>query len=388
MTPDVNRAGSIRRLLTRCNESGIGKDQWRRAADADTRTGDGSPSARSTERRSDSRMQKRKRVAIIGFASSSRDQAPYADESFEIWSLNHAYTHVPRWDRWFEVHPKAHFQRDLLRDGMPQDGKRHMDWLKQEPAGGRPIYCQEHYDDIPASVRFPREEINEWLRKNGGQELEQALPDGFFVDDYYTSTPAEMLALALYEGFEEIHLYGIDMLQAEEWGYQRSGCEYYVGFARGRGIKVYIPQTSALCKANYVYGYSEPPTDIAHVQPYVEYLGTKISESDLNKQKAASIANTLDGGLQMARLVLEMIDKGVVLRDADGKPVKREDQDFADRRPATLADVKAECEAQIKKLEVQAHQAQNTVVAMDGQLAGFRCSQSWIEHYARGGKLA
>ena len=334
-------------------------------------------------------MEKRKRVAIIGFASSSRDQAPYGDESFEIWSLNHAYTHVPRWDRWYEIHDKAHFQRDLLRDGMPQDGKRHVDWLKQEPAGGRPIYCQEHYDDIPASVRFPRQEINAWFRKNGGLMLEEAgLPDGYFAEDYYTSTPAQMMALAIYEGFEEIHLYGIDMLQAEEYFYQRSGVEYYVGFARGRGIKVYIPQTSALCKANYVYGYSEPPTDIAHVQAYVEYLGTKIAESDMNKQKAANIAHTLDGGLQMARLMLELVNTGVVLRDAQGNPVKQEDKEFADRRDATMADVKAECEAQIKKLEAQSLQAQNTVVAMDGQLAGFRCSQSWIEHYARGGKLA
>ena len=170
--------------------------------------------------------------------------------------------------------------------------------------------------------------------------------------------------------------------------YQRSGCEYYVGFARGRGIKVYIPQTSALCKANYVYGYSEPPTDIAHVQAYVEYLGTKIAESDMNKQKAANIAHTLDGGLQMARLMLELVNTGVVLRDAQGNPVKQEDKEFADRRDATMADVKAECEAQIKKLEAQSVQAQNTVIAMDGQLAGFRCSQSWIEHYARGGKLA
>jgi hypothetical protein len=333
---------------------------------------------------------KRKKVAIIGFASSSRDQAPYGDESFAIWSLNHAYTHVPRWDAWFEIHSKAHFQRDLMRDGLPQDGKRHVDWLKQEPAGGRPIYCQEHYDEIPASVRFPKDEINEWFRRNGGQMLPEApsLPDGYFAADYYTSTPAQMMALAIYEGFEEIHLYGIDMLQAEEYFYQRSGVEYYVGFARARGIKVYIPQTSALCKANYVYGYSEPPTDIEHVQAYVDYLGTKIAESDLNKSKAVGAANTLDGGLQMARIVLEVLDKGVVVRDAKGEPVKPEGQEFAERRAATLDDIRAECTAQIQKLEAQNRQAQNTIIAMDGQLAGFRCSQSWIEHYARGGKLA
>src|SRR3989304_5529841 len=103
---------------------------------------------------------KRTKVAIVGFASSSRDMAPYGDESFEIWSLNHAYGHVPRWDRWFEIHPRAHFQRDLMRDGLAQDGARHVGWLAKEPASARPIYCQERYDDIPASVRWPRAEIN------------------------------------------------------------------------------------------------------------------------------------------------------------------------------------------------------------------------------------
>ena len=148
--------------------------------------------------------EKRKKVAIVGFASSSRDQAPYKDESFEIWSLNHAYSHVTRWDRWYEIHPRSHFQRDLMRDGLTQDGARHVQWLAQEPAGGRPIYCQEHYDDIPASVRWPRTEINEWFRKNGGLGPDD-LPLGFYADDYHTSTPSQMMAHAIWEGFEEIH---------------------------------------------------------------------------------------------------------------------------------------------------------------------------------------
>jgi hypothetical protein len=330
-------------------------------------------------------VEKRTKCAIVGFASSSRDQAPYKDESFEIWSLNHAYNHVPRWDRWYEIHPRAHFERDLMRDGLTQDGKRHIEWLAKEPAGGRPIYCQDHYDDIPASVRWPREEINEWFRMNGAKE---PLPHGFYAEDYFTSTPAQMLAHAIYLGFEEIHLYGIDMLQSEEYFYQRSGCEYYTAFARGRGIKVFIPPSSALCKANYTYGYSEPPTDIEHLQPYVDYLQTKINESDLNKQKAVQAAQTIDGGLQMARIVLQLINgDGVITRDEKGDPVVGEDGNPV-KHPCELADIKMECEKQISLLDPKIREAQNTIVAMDGQIAGFRCSQSWAEHYARGGKLS
>lgn len=310
--------------------------------------------------------------------------APYQDESFEIWSLNHAYNHIPRWDRWFEVHPRVHFQRDLMRDGMAQDGARHVGWLAKEPAGGRPIYCQEHYDDIPASVRWPREEINAWFQKQdpGGQPA--AL--GYYADDYYTSTPSQQIAHAIYEGFEEIHLYGIDMLQAEEYFYQRSGCEYYAGFARGRGIKLYIPPTSALCKANYTYGYSEPPTDIQHLQPYVDHLTSKVQESDLNKAKAMGAAQTIDGGLQMARLMMALVENGVSQKDAEGKVLNGEDGKPL-VRPCTLEDLRDECKRQLVLLEPKHREALNTVVAMDGQMAGFRCASAWAEHYARGGKL-
>jgi len=333
---------------------------------------------------------KRTKVGIVGFASSSRDLAPYGDESFEIWSLNHAYNHVPRWDRWFEVHGRAHFQKDLMRDGLSQDGSRHVSWLAKEPAvkdGGRPIYCQEHYNDIPASVRWPRQELNEWLLRNGGQSLD-ALPLGFHCADYYTSTPAQMIVLALFEGFEEIHLYGVDMLQAEEYFYQRSGCEYFVGFARGRGVKVYVPPTSALCKANYVYGYSEPLTDIAHVQPLVDHLNSKVAESEINKQRAASAAATIDGGLQMCRLLLGFVDIGVPAKNAEGAVIKDAAGNITHRpEPCTLEDIVAEARRQLLILEPKQREALNTIIAMDGQMAGFRCASSWTEHYARGGTL-
>lgn len=330
---------------------------------------------------------KRDKVAIVGFASSSRDMAPYGDESFDIWSLNHAYNHVPRWDAWFEVHPRAHFQKDLMRDGLAQDGSRHVNWLAKEPAGGRPIYCQEHYNDIPASVRWPRQELNEWLLRNGGQSLD-ALPQGYHCADYYTSTPAQMIALALYLDYKEIGLFGVDMLQAEEYFYQRSGCEYFVGFARGRGVKVYVPPTSALCKANYVYGYTEPLTDIAHIQPYVDHLNSKVAESEMNKNKAVSAAATIDGGLQMARLLLGFVDQGVPAKDENGVVLKDEAGNIAHRPgPCTLEDIVAEARRQLVILEPKQRDALNTIIAMDGQMAGFRCSASWAEHYARGGTL-
>ena len=39
--------------------------------------------------------------------------------------------------------------------------------------------------------------------------------------------------------------------------YQKPSCEYFVGLARGRGVKVYIPPPSDLLKTPYLYGYHD-----------------------------------------------------------------------------------------------------------------------------------
>jgi hypothetical protein len=59
----------------------------------------------------------------------------------------------------------------------------------------------------------------------------------------------------MHEGFKEIHLYGVDMAVSTEYDEQRPSCEYFIGLARGRGIKVYIPEESHLLKVRYKYGY-------------------------------------------------------------------------------------------------------------------------------------
>ncbi len=46
----------------------------------------------------------------------------------------------------------------------------------------------------------------------------------------------------------EIALYGIDVSPDDEWSYQRACIEYLVGIAIGKGIKVTIPESSALLK--------------------------------------------------------------------------------------------------------------------------------------------
>jgi len=178
-----------------------------------------------------------KKVAIVGTAMTYKN-APYDDPSWEIWGLNDHWNNLPRATRWFEANnaacriAKVSHKPDMLR----------VDWLKKCPI---PVYMEEHYDDIPMSVKYPYDEVNDFIC-----DLDES------GRDYFTNSVSFMIALAIYEGFDEISLYGVDMAVGSEYEKQRPSCEFWVGLAKGRGIKVYIPDNSDLLKTMVVYGRS------------------------------------------------------------------------------------------------------------------------------------
>src|SRR5262249_39021769 len=52
-------------------------------------------------------------------------------------------------------------------------------------------------------------------------------------------------------------LWGIDMIDGEEYAYQKGACEYLIGHAEGRGIKVTIAKDSPLCRTPRMYAYQD-----------------------------------------------------------------------------------------------------------------------------------
>jgi hypothetical protein len=63
------------------------------------------------------------------------------------------------------------------------------------------------------------------------------LPDviNWFNTDYFGSTVDYAIALALFEEYNDIHLYGINMLEGTEYRHQKPSCEFWIGYARGIG---------------------------------------------------------------------------------------------------------------------------------------------------------
>jgi hypothetical protein len=239
----------------------------------------------------------KKKAAVVGFASSSRDLAPYDDPECAILALNELYRSIPRWDVLFEMHKIEYVRQFAPRDGATSEPSAHYTFLKSLPPAGdpafRPVYMQQRHEDIPASVALPIKELSE--RFFPGE------------DPYFTSTPSYMIAMAIMEGYEEIGIYGIDLLQDEEYSYQRPGAEYLIGVARGMGIKVHVPKQSALCKANYLYGYTEPP-DAGVFQPFKDFLTEQLNKHQAQFNQAEATRHTLNGVLQGVQACISWID--------------------------------------------------------------------------------
>ena len=174
-----------------------------------------------------------KKVAVLGFTESWR-LAPFGDPSWEIWGLNELYMLIPRWTRWFELHRREIYEADKNRVSD------HVERLKAMTV---PVYMQQRWEDIPQSTPYPLDEV---IRRFGDP-----------TRPYLTNSISYMIALAMLEGFEEIGVYGVDMAHDTEYSSQRPSCEYYVGYARGMGIKVTIPPQSDLLKAVFLYGYQD-----------------------------------------------------------------------------------------------------------------------------------
>jgi hypothetical protein len=169
------------------------------------------------------------KIAVVGTASTSSGEAPWGDESWQIWSLGANSALAPRFDKWFELHT-----RDVLSAAGAIDNR--MEFLKK---AGNKLMVGHDWPELPEAEMFPWVDvINEFGR-------------------YFTSSLAAMIALAIQQKPAEIGLWGIDMVCADEYAHQRSCCEYLLGIATGRGIKVTVAKESPILRPTRIYGLED-----------------------------------------------------------------------------------------------------------------------------------
>jgi hypothetical protein len=188
-------------------------------------------------------------VILVGTNSITRHLIPWDREDADYWLFNEcASLRDERQDYWakrcdavFQIH--APF---IWRNKKNLNHVGHYAWL-QKPHD-YPIYMQEAYKDVPASVKYPKDEIIAALLPTLKNEKGEQVSN-------FTSTTAYALALALYQGYKNIELYGIEATSDTEYGRQKPGLLFWVGIATGRGVPV-LTQSNSLLLVERPYGYT------------------------------------------------------------------------------------------------------------------------------------
>ena len=169
-------------------------------------------------------MRKRK-IAILGMAPSTRGEAPVQGGDWERWGMAHDVERYT-FDRAFEIHEQTMWKRYAGGD----------DYFDKLEAIEAPLFMQHTHEELPNSKRYPFEEVKK------------------IVLEPPQSSLAYMIGLAILECADVIGLWGVDMRYGIEYRKQRANMRYLIGLARGRGSDVIVPPECALLDGDEVYG--------------------------------------------------------------------------------------------------------------------------------------
>ena len=178
------------------------------------------------------------KLAIIG-GGPSWSEAPIDRSGWDFWGLNNLYQYVPaiRWSTWFELHKFSIANEQFLRKGESEfRGMSIYKYLDTLQHLNVPVYMQRNCQIIPNARVYPLDAIVTMFGR------------------YLTSTHAWMLALGIYLGYSTIGVFGCDMID-EDHKDKRPAFEYLLGYAKGFGIEVIIPETCPLLKCDKLYGF-------------------------------------------------------------------------------------------------------------------------------------
>lgn len=171
-----------------------------------------------------------KTVRIYGVAPNIA-KTPPLPIGVEAWLANSTAGYKRRlfrtvknaeWTRWFNLHSKRHMLKTYTHAY-----NYYKEWCSKD---GRRVILQEVQDDIPGSERFPKEILQHYFSIDGTPFR------------YFTCSVCWFIALAIYEGFDRIELWGFQVKATKPaYAYERPCIAYWVDKARKAGIDVWLP---------------------------------------------------------------------------------------------------------------------------------------------------
>ena len=161
-------------------------------------------------------QQAHRKLAIVGNGDEIHKSAVFESDS-EIWVLNGRGATLPRFDAVFQMHQPIDWgggwSQRFFRDNETT-----------------PIYMRKIYPNVPMATAYPFKEVFDMTKhvRHRGKPLE-----------YFTSSMAWAIALAILQERPAIALNGIDMNE-KEYLLQSDCFAFWMGFAAGRGTELNI----------------------------------------------------------------------------------------------------------------------------------------------------
>lgn len=81
-----------------------------------------------------------------------------------------------------------------------------------------------------------------------------------FDTSYFNNSIAYMIAYAIWAGYKQINLWGVDIEKASEYEFERPCVLYWIGIAKAMDVK--IESSSMIDKAPFKYGYDSESLSI------------------------------------------------------------------------------------------------------------------------------
>jgi hypothetical protein len=196
-----------------------------------------------------------RKIGFLGSHEASLKFAPWGDASWEFWghaSSRGMFRQQPH--RFFDLHRKECWAKSNNK------GQKYLNWLASNPV---PIYMQDRFPEVPASIRYPFEQVCYGIKRK-----------------YFTSHVAYMIALALSEGVTHLGFFGVNYSPDCEYGTQRGSTEYWMGRAEALGVHLEMPETcTLLADPKELYGYQSHDADGKLVHAYTKRVWTKTPET-------------------------------------------------------------------------------------------------------------
>ena len=159
----------------------------------------------------------------------------------EVWGINQAGDIWPC-DRVFHM-DDVRIQEIRAAAAPDSNIATMLAWLKTHPG---PVITSRAHPDYPGLVEFP---LQEFLTEIDGSA-------------YFNSTAAYAIAYAIYLGVEHLAVFGNDFTYENSHHAEkgRACVEWWLGYAKGRGMQITVPHVSSLLDAcnspaDRLYGY-------------------------------------------------------------------------------------------------------------------------------------